>query len=93
LEFENARLRNSASDLTLDKLILKEAAREDEKQLTDDLVALVREHVRLGYRKMAALLRSTSGWVVNDQAGGADLAAGGSEGPAPAAEAEPDLAR
>ncbi len=41
--------------------------RDDEKQLTDDLVALVREHGRLGYRKMAALLRSTSGWVVNDK--------------------------
>ena len=41
--------------------------REDEEQLTDDLVALVREHGRLGYRKMAALLRSTSGWVVNDK--------------------------
>ena len=41
--------------------------RDDEEQLTDDLVALVREHGRLGYRKMAALLRSTSGWVVNDK--------------------------
>ena len=41
--------------------------REDEEQLTEDLVALVREHGRLGYRKMAALLRSTSGWVVNDK--------------------------
>ena len=41
--------------------------REDEKQLTNDLVTLVREHGRLGYRKMAALLRSTSGWVVNDK--------------------------
>lgn len=30
-------------------------------------MALVREHGRLGYRKMAALLRSTSGWVVNDK--------------------------
>jgi hypothetical protein len=41
--------------------------RDDEEQLTDDLVALVREHGRLGYRKKAALLRSTSGWVVNDK--------------------------
>jgi putative transposase len=40
---------------------------EDEKQLTDDLVDLIRVHGRLGYRKMAALLRSTSGWVVNDK--------------------------
>jgi hypothetical protein len=41
--------------------------RDDEEQLTDDLVALVWEHGRLGYRKMAALLRSTSGWVRNDK--------------------------
>ena len=112
LELENARLRKAVSDLTPDKLILKEAARatpepraapgvhrarpagalsiserracaalgqhpstqrkiprgrEDEEPLTDDLVALVREHGRLGYRKLAVLLRSTSGWVVNDK--------------------------
>jgi len=30
-------------------------------------VALAREHGRLGYRKIAALLRSTAGWVVNDK--------------------------
>ena len=41
--------------------------RDDEEQLTDDLVALVREHGRLGYRKMAALLRSASAWVRNDK--------------------------
>lgn len=41
--------------------------REDEEQLTDDFVALVREHGRLGYRKIATLLRSMSGWVVNDK--------------------------
>lgn len=41
--------------------------RDDEKQLTDDLVALVREHGRLDYRKTAALLRSTSDWVINDK--------------------------
>jgi putative transposase len=29
LELENARLRKAVSDLTLDKLILKEAAREN----------------------------------------------------------------
>jgi putative transposase len=40
---------------------------EDEEQLTDDLVALVREHGRLDYRKTAALLRSTSDWVINDK--------------------------
>ena len=41
--------------------------REDEEQLTKDLVVLIEAHGRLGYRKMAALLRSTSGWVVNDK--------------------------
>ena len=41
--------------------------REDEEKLTDDLVALAREHGRLGYRKIAAMLRNTSGWVVNDK--------------------------
>ena len=41
--------------------------REDEEQLTDDLVALVREHGSLDYRKMVAILGSTSGWVVNDK--------------------------
>jgi transposase InsO family protein len=30
-------------------------------------VALAREHGRLGYRKIAAMLRNTSGWVVNDK--------------------------
>jgi hypothetical protein len=35
--------------------------------LTDDLVDLARRHGRLGYRKIAALLRSTAGWVVNDK--------------------------
>jgi putative transposase len=30
-------------------------------------VAVAREYGRLGYRKMAALLRSMSGWVVNDK--------------------------
>lgn len=41
--------------------------REDEERLTDDLVDLARRHGRLGYRKIAALLRSTAGWVVNDK--------------------------
>ena len=30
-------------------------------------MALAREHGRLGYRKIAAMLRNTSGWVVNDK--------------------------
>ena len=35
--------------------------------MTDELVDLARCHGRLGYRKIAALLRSTAGWVVNDK--------------------------
>ncbi|HEV7327125.1 MAG TPA: IS3 family transposase [Bosea sp. (in: a-proteobacteria)] len=110
LEAENARLRRAVADLTLDKLILKEAAfgkllsparrracidhvrlalkvserrvcrvlgqhrstqrqiprgRDDEEQLIADIVELVRRYGRYGYRKIAALLRSTAGWVVN----------------------------
>ena len=41
--------------------------RDDEEQLTADLVELARQHGRLGYRKIAELLRSTAGWVVNDK--------------------------
>ncbi|MDU0343279.1 IS3 family transposase [Bosea rubneri] len=112
LEAENARLRRAVADLTLDKLILKEAAfgkllsparrracidhvrlalkvserrvcrvlgqhrstqrriphgREDEEKLIADIVELVRRYGRYGYRKIAVLLRSTAGWVVNDK--------------------------
>ncbi|HRY01640.1 MAG TPA: IS3 family transposase [Beijerinckiaceae bacterium] len=112
LEAENARLRRAVSDLTLDKMILTEAAkgkllsparrracidhvsaelklserrvcrvlgqhrstqrrtptgRDDEERLTADIVELARQYGRYGYRKIAALLRSTAGWVVNDK--------------------------
>ena len=40
--------------------------KEDEAQLTADLIALARQHGRLGYRKIAAMLRGT-GWLVNDK--------------------------
>ncbi|HTP82314.1 MAG TPA: IS3 family transposase [Alphaproteobacteria bacterium] len=111
LEAENTRLRRAISDLTLDKLILQEAApgklpsparrracvehvrgalsiserracaalgqhrstqrkiprgREDEARLTTDIVELVRQYGRYGYRKIAALLRR-AGWLVNDK--------------------------
>jgi transposase InsO family protein len=39
--------------------------RDDEEQLIADIVELVRRYGRYGYRKIAALLRSTAGWVVN----------------------------
>jgi putative transposase len=41
--------------------------RDDEEQLTEDIVTLARQYGRYGYRKIAELLRSQSGWVVNDK--------------------------
>jgi transposase InsO family protein len=41
--------------------------RDDEEQLTADIVELARQYGRYGYRKVAELLRSTAGWVVNDK--------------------------
>src|SRR5918997_5992484 len=41
--------------------------REDEERLTADIVELARRYGRYGYRKIAALLRSTAGRVVNDK--------------------------
>jgi transposase InsO family protein len=40
--------------------------RDDEEQLTADLIELARQYGRYGYRKIAALLRD-AGWVVNDK--------------------------
>jgi putative transposase len=41
--------------------------RDDEAQLTADIVDLARQYGRYGYRKIAELLRSRAGWVVNDK--------------------------
>ncbi|NDV87972.1 IS3 family transposase [Aurantimonas aggregata] len=41
--------------------------RDDEGQLTEDIVELARRYGRYGYRRVAALLRSQAGWVVNDK--------------------------
>jgi putative transposase len=41
--------------------------REDEERLTADIIDLARQYGRYGYRKVAELLRSTAGWVVNDK--------------------------
>ncbi|MGY6570218.1 MAG: IS3 family transposase [Salinarimonas sp.] len=41
--------------------------RDDEAELTADIIKLVRKYGRYGYRKIAELLRSQSGWVVNDK--------------------------
>ena len=53
--------------------------REDEERLTADTIALARQYGRYGYRKIAGLLEQ-AGWLVR-QAGRADLAARGAEGP------------
>jgi putative transposase len=39
----------------------------DEAALTADIVELARQYGRYGYRKIAELLRTTAGWVVNDK--------------------------
>jgi putative transposase len=41
--------------------------RDDEERLTADIIVLARQYGRYGYRKIAELLRSTAGWVVNDK--------------------------
>jgi putative transposase len=41
--------------------------RDDEARLTADIIDLARQYGRYGYRKIAELLRSTAGWVVNDK--------------------------
>lgn len=41
--------------------------RDDQEKLIADIVELARRYGRYGYRKIAALLRSTAGWVVNDK--------------------------
>ena len=41
--------------------------RDDEERLTADIVELARQYGRYGYRKIAELLRSTAGWVINDK--------------------------
>src|SRR5262245_54404588 len=38
-----------------------------QERLTADIVELARRHGRLGYRKIAEMLRSTAGWIVNDK--------------------------
>src|SRR5207253_10718828 len=40
--------------------------RDDEARLTPDIVELVRQYGRYGYRKIAELLRQ-AGWLVNDK--------------------------
>lgn len=41
--------------------------RDDEERLTADIVELARRYGRYGYRKIAELLRSQAGWIVNDK--------------------------
>ena len=35
--------------------------------MTTDITELARQYGRYGYRKIAELLRSTAGWIVNDK--------------------------
>jgi putative transposase len=37
----------------------------DEKQLTDDIIALATKYGRYGYRRITALLNNENGWRVN----------------------------
>jgi transposase InsO family protein len=41
--------------------------RDDEEQPTADTIELARRHGRLGCRKIAEMLRTQAGWVVNDK--------------------------
>jgi len=41
--------------------------REDEERLTADIIELAREYGRYGYRKIAEMLRTRAGWIVNDK--------------------------
>ena len=41
--------------------------RDDEERLIADIIELAKQYGRYGYRKIAELLRTTSGWVVNDK--------------------------
>ena len=41
--------------------------RDDEERLTADIIEFARQYGRYGYRKVAQLLRSTAGWLVNDK--------------------------
>jgi putative transposase len=41
--------------------------RDDDERLTADIIDLARQYGRYGYRKIAELLRSTAGWIVNDK--------------------------
>jgi len=43
------------------------AGRDDEERLIADVTDLARPYGRYGYRKIAELLRSTAGWIVNDK--------------------------
>ena len=66
LQRENARLKRAVANLTLDKLILEEAAkvRSDEAALRTDVVRLASRFGRYGYRQITNLLR-IEGWQVN----------------------------
>ncbi len=41
--------------------------RDDEERLTADIIELARQYGRYGYRKIAEMLRTRAGWIVNDK--------------------------
>ena len=66
---------------------------DDEAALTADIIAFATEYGRYGYRRIAAMLWD-AGWVVNvKRVERADMAAGGAEDSAKAAEERPALAQ
>jgi hypothetical protein len=65
---------------------------DDEERLTADLVELARQYGRYGYRKIAELLRTTAGWVVNDKRVERIWRREGSESPRQTTQTQPALA-
>ncbi|GJD86346.1 hypothetical protein HPGCJGGD_4252 [Methylobacterium haplocladii] len=57
LEIENQRLRKAIADLTLDKLILQEAARGAERTIADRFAAFVKNSGKLEPRRVQDLVR------------------------------------
>ena len=45
----------------------KDVFRGGETMRSGDIIALARQYGRYGDRKIAELLRSTAGWIVNDK--------------------------
>ncbi len=55
------------SDSTARRSASRPQGLHDEAELTEDIITLARSCGRYGYRKIAELLRTQGGWVVNDK--------------------------